>query len=127
MTVASTGTGKTSSAAIPNALMHEGQAIILDIKGEIYRATARRRRELGQAVHVLDLRDGHASDSLNPLDLAMLTGSEPAAVARSLAADLVARTGNERENFWNDWAETFCEFRRNPATDSDLKPAAVPI
>jgi hypothetical protein len=23
--------------------------------------------------------------------------------------------------------EVWCEFRRNPATDSDLKPATVPI
>jgi type IV secretion system protein VirD4 len=60
---------------------------------------------MGQKVHVLDLRDGKRADSLNPLDLAVLTGSEPAAVARSLAADLVARTGNERETFWVDWSE----------------------
>ena len=105
LTIAPTGTGKTSSAAIPNALMHEGQAIILDIKGEIYRATARRRRELGQAVHVLDLRDGRAADCLNPLDIAMMTGTEPAAIARSMAAELVTRTGQERDSFWSDWAE----------------------
>ena len=105
LTVAPTGTGKTSSAAIPNALMHQGQAIILDIKGEIYEATADRRMQLGQAVHKLDLRDRHFSDSLNPLDLALLTGSETAAIARTVAAELVARTGNEREPFWVDAAE----------------------
>jgi type IV secretory pathway TraG/TraD family ATPase VirD4 len=56
-------------------------------------------------VHVLDLRDGQLADSLNPLDLAMLTGTDSAAVARSVAAELVARTGNEKDPFWPDQAE----------------------
>jgi type IV secretion system protein VirD4 len=105
ITFAPTGAGKSAGPVICNALNHPGQLIVMDIKGEVHHATARRRREMGQAVHVLDLRDGMPTDSLNPLDLAALTGTDAAAIARTLATDLVARTGQERDPFWPDWAE----------------------
>src|ERR1700719_2550742 len=77
MTFAPTGTGKTSGPVICNALTHPGQLIVLDIKGEIHAATAKARRDMGQKVDVLDLRDNAQSGSLNPLDLAMHSGSDP--------------------------------------------------
>jgi type IV secretion system protein VirD4 len=61
---------------------------------------------MGQKVHVLDFHDGAETDSLNPLDLVMRSGTEPASMARSFAAELLERTGEERERFWNDFAET---------------------
>ena len=61
---------------------------------------------MGQKVHVLDLRDDAKSGSLNPLDLAMRCGSDLSAIARGFAAELIERTGQERDRFWNDWAET---------------------
>jgi len=107
ITFAPTGTGKTVGPVICNCLMHPGQLIVLDIKGEVYRATARRRREMGQPVHVLDVRDGTGmGDSLNPLDLAARCGTEPASVARGFAAELIEPMPGERDRFWNNWAET---------------------
>jgi type IV secretion system protein VirD4 len=106
ITFAPTGTGKTSGPVICNALTHPGQLIVLDMKGDVYAASAHARRAMGQKVHVLDLRDAMQTDSLNPLDLAIRTGTDPAAIARSFAAELVARSPDERERFWNDWAET---------------------
>ena len=106
ITFAPTGTGKTVGPVICNALTHPGQLIVVDVKGEVCAATARRRREMGQAVHVLDLRDGAKADSLNPLDLALKTGTDTVAIARTLAAELVARSGHERDPFWPNWAET---------------------
>lgn len=106
MTFAPTGTGKTSGPVICNALKHPGQLIVIDMKGEIYKATAQARRDMGQKVHVIDLHDGAETDSLNPLDLIFLKGTEPAAIARSFAGELVDRTGEERERYWQDWAET---------------------
>jgi type IV secretion system protein VirD4 len=51
------------------------------------------------------LRDDGHSGSLNPLHLAARSGTDPAAIARSFAAELIER-GDERDRFWNDWAET---------------------
>src|SRR5579872_1072667 len=70
ITFAPTGTGKTSGPVICNALKHTGQLIVLDMKGEVYAATAKARRAMRQKVHVLDLRDGAKTGSLNPIDLA---------------------------------------------------------
>jgi type IV secretion system protein VirD4 len=106
LTFAPTGAGKGVGPVICNALTHPGQLIVIDIKGEVYRATAARRRAMGQDVHLLDLNDGAPTDGLNPIDLARMCGSETATVARSFAGELVERTGNERESFWLEWAET---------------------
>jgi len=106
ITFASTGTGKTSGPVICNALKHPGQLIVLDMKGEVYAATAQARRAMGQQVHVLDLNDDGHPGSLNPLDLATRCGTDPAAIARSFASELIERGLEERDRFWNDWGET---------------------
>jgi len=106
MTFAPTGAGKTSGPVICNALRHPGQLIVLDMKGEICAKTARTRRAMGQEVHVLDLRDGAESGSLNPFDLMVRNGTDCAAIARSFAAELIERGFQENDRFWNDWSET---------------------
>jgi len=106
ITFAPTGTGKTTGPVICNALKHPGQLIVLDMKGEVHAATAAARRAMGQEVHVLDLRDDAQTASLNPLDLAVRCGTDPAAIARSFAAELIERNPDERDRFWNDWSET---------------------
>lgn len=106
ITFAPTGTGKTSGPVITNALSHPGQLIVLDMKGEVFAATAEARRAMGQEVCVLDLRDDGVPGSLNPLDLALCCGTDMAAVARSFAAELIERGSDERDRFWNDWSET---------------------
>ncbi len=106
ITFAPTGTGKTSGPVITNALKHPGQLIVLDMKGEVFAATAEARRAMGQDIHVVDLRDGSDSGSLNPLDLAALGGTDPAVTGRSFAAEVIERGAGERDRFWNDWAET---------------------
>ena len=106
ITFAPTGTGKTSGPVICNALKHPGQLVVLDMKGEVYAATAEARRALGQHVYVLDLRDDNQCDSINPLDLVARYGTEPAVMARSFAAEFIERGAEERDRFWNDFAET---------------------
>jgi type IV secretion system protein VirD4 len=107
VTFAATGKGKTSGPVISNCLKHPGQLVVLDMKGEVYAATAKARRAMGQEILVLDLRDdAPESGSLNPLDLALRCGTEPAAIARSFAADLIERSERDIERFWTDWAET---------------------
>lgn len=106
ITFAPTGTGKTSGPVITNALKHPGQLIVLDMKGEVYAATADARRKMGQQVCAIDLRDSGEQGSLNPLHIAMLSGTEPAVIGRSLAAEFIERGAEERDRFWGDWAET---------------------
>lgn len=106
ITFAPTGTGKTSGPVITNALKHPGQLIVLDMKGEVFAATAKARRAMGQEVYVVDLREGGEKGSLNPLDLAVRCGTEAASTARSFAAELIERGTGDLDRFWNDWSET---------------------
>jgi type IV secretion system protein VirD4 len=59
ITVAPPRTGKTSGLVIPNLAAPEktawfGPAVVMDPKGEIFRAVAARRRQLGRTVRCLD-------------------------------------------------------------------------
>src|SRR4029077_9110689 len=54
LTCASTGAGKGRCVLIPTLLTYPGPVIVMDIKGELFQVTSRRRREMGQRVVVLD-------------------------------------------------------------------------
>jgi type IV secretion system protein VirD4 len=70
VTVAPTGSGKGIGAVIPNLLGYPGSALVLDVKGENAAVTARARRALGQAVHVVDpfAVNGDGGAAFNVLD-----------------------------------------------------------
>jgi type IV secretion system protein VirD4 len=71
LTFAPTGAGKGRSVIIPTCLEYEGSLIVIDPKGEAASVTARRRREMGQRVVILDPFHlvTENSDSFNPFDL----------------------------------------------------------
>ncbi|MBS0263020.1 MAG: type IV secretory system conjugative DNA transfer family protein [Planctomycetes bacterium] len=103
LTCAATGAGKGRGVLIPNMMTYRGQLIAVDIKGELYQVTSRRRREMGQQVAVLDpfhlVTD--RSDSLNPLDLMTLPRSDIDSDSEMLASLLAVGNAFEREPFWN--------------------------
>ena len=71
ITIAPTGAGKGIGCIIPTLLRYTGPVIVIDPKGENSAVTARRRKELGQKVVILDpmcITDIE-TDRLNPLDL----------------------------------------------------------
>jgi type IV secretion system protein VirD4 len=103
LTCAATGAGKGRGVLIPNALTYPSSLIAVDIKGELYQVTSRRRREMGQQVVVLDpfhlVTD--RSDSLNPLDLMTLPRSDIDSDAETMASLLAVGNAFEREPYWN--------------------------
>lgn len=70
MTIAPTGAGKGTGCIVPALLRFKGPVIVIDPKGENALMTARRRRELGHEVAILDPMGvtGLPSARLNPLD-----------------------------------------------------------
>src|SRR6056297_793403 len=67
--VAPTGRGKTTGFVIPNLLTYQGSAVVLDVKGENFEATARHRAAQGDQVFRFaptDWKDGR-SHRYNPL------------------------------------------------------------
>jgi type IV secretion system protein VirD4 len=87
ITIAPTGAGKGRSGVIPALLTYPSSTLTLDIKGENYLVTGRRRRQMGHRVVALDpfgmvVSEG---DGLNPFDLFALPGSHPDCDAEMLA------------------------------------------
>lgn len=72
VTIAPPRKGKTSGLLIPNLAYPEpgswsGPAVVIDPKGEVYRAVAERRRALGRRVVCLDPMGRFGEDRWNPL------------------------------------------------------------
>ncbi len=103
LTVAPTGCGKGRDVLIPTLLTSLRSMICLDVKGELYSVTARRRRELGH--HVIGIDPFNLvlkqSDGLNPLDLMHLPGADPDTEAAMLASMLATGNTSTRERFWD--------------------------
>jgi type IV secretion system protein VirD4 len=103
ITIAPTGAGKGRGGLIPNLLTYEGPAIVIDPKGEACRVTARRRREMGQKVHIIDpfglVTD--KTDSLNPMDAFDIPGIDPSALAMDIAKQLSGGGFCLKDPFWD--------------------------
>lgn len=85
MTIAPQQSGQDRSCLIPNLLAYPGPAVVVDVDGLAYAATAKARRAMGQVVVRLDPFGvvGPEPDALDPLDL--LDGLvEPAVSSRCL-------------------------------------------
>jgi type IV secretion system protein VirD4 len=106
MTVAPTGAGKGRGVIIPNLLNFRGPVITVDPKGENYQVTARRRRELGQRVIVLDPFHvvTETSDRLNPMDIFGLDKSILDCDSEMLASLLSVGHHFRDDPFWSDSA-----------------------
>lgn len=104
ITIAPTGTGKGRSALIPNLLTYQGPAIVIDPKGEACAVTAKRRREMGQEVFVIDPFNlvTKKTASLNPFQAFDLKGVEQASVAMDLATILAGGASfDSKDRFWD--------------------------
>jgi type IV secretion system protein VirD4 len=104
MTVAPTGAGKGVGVIVPNLLTYPGSVIAIDIKGELAQVTARRRREMGQHVVVLDPFGlvSDRNDGLNPFDLFDLPNGDPESDAEMLAAQFGADHSFSTDRYWDD-------------------------
>ncbi|MGO3933680.1 type IV secretory system conjugative DNA transfer family protein [Rhodopseudomonas pseudopalustris] len=106
ITFAPTRSGKGTSHIIPNLLLHEGAAFIIDIKGENFLATQRQRRSFGP-VHVFAPYDNRLPSSrINPLDFVRVNTSNEFDDAQNLAAWLIEASGSEKDKFWEMEART---------------------
>jgi type IV secretion system protein VirD4 len=108
VTIAPTGAGKGRGVIIPNLLHFEGSAIVIDPKGETWHVTARRRREMGQEVRLLDPFGAvsRKTDSLNPFDLFNRPGALLDADAEMLSSLLAGDAGFHKEPFWDNWGRS---------------------
>lgn len=101
------GSGKSTSFAMPMLLQCDSSLVCLDPKGELSRQSARHReREFGHEVILIDPFDisksGYEPQSFNPLDCFRNDESRVIDEARRMASSLIVTTGKESERFWTD-------------------------
>lgn len=106
LTFAPNRSGKGVSSIIPNLLTWPGSVVVVDPKGENAAVTARRRHEMGQAVHVLDPWGitGLPRSRFNPLLWLDGFGEDIVEDAALLADGLVMSAGPNDEEFWSEEA-----------------------
>ncbi len=104
MTIAPTGAGKGTGCIIPALLRYPGPVIVIDPKGENATITARRRREMGQRVVVIDPMGvtDFPSDTLNPLDAIDINLASAVDEVAVLASALCDSDKDERNRFWSN-------------------------
>lgn len=97
--VAPTGRGKTTGFVIPNLLTFRGSAVVLDVKGENFEATARHRAAEGDDVYRFAPTDWNdrRSHRYNPLlRIAGLHDPNQQQMELQLLATLFLQTDNDR-------------------------------
>lgn len=102
LTLAPNRSGKGVSSIIPNLLTWPGSLVVIDPKGENAAVTARHRRAMGQAVHVLDPWGitGLPRARFNPLLWLDPLSEDLVEDAALLADGLVMATAPNGDEFW---------------------------
>lgn len=102
LTIGGPGSGKTQAHVIPNVLTYRGSVIVLDVKGEVFRATAGYRQDaIGSTVYRFSLmKDGGAQHRYNPLDLISRDEDEVFDDAHRMAQHLIPHPPQEKDPFW---------------------------
>ena len=108
ISIAPPGAGKSTGLAAPHLRTCPDSAVVLDIKGELYRLSHRNRIDMGHSVHALDPWRLVTQDpaTLNPFDWENPSDPESFDFARDLAESVVVRAARD-ESHWPDMAELF--------------------
>jgi len=111
LTIAGSRAGKGATAIIPNLLLWEGSALVIDPKGTNAAVTAQRRREMGHTVHLVDpfnlvAKDIKQAAAFNPLAHLDPDSSTIRESIMAIAEALVVRDLNQKETHWDDGAKT---------------------
>lgn len=104
LTIAPTGSGKSTACIVPNLLNYKHPVVVFDPKGELYKVTARRRREMGHRVILLDpfqeVETNRKRDSLNVMEIIGMS-EDPFLECQSLAYNLSGK-GFSNDPYWDD-------------------------
>lgn len=101
------GSGKTQGQVIPNLLRYPGSAFVLDVKGELFEATADARRAFGPVYRFAPTDERGASHHYNPFDGISADPARAAIECQQLATELVPDNPNAKDPYWERKARDF--------------------
>lgn len=126
VTIAGSRSGKGATTIIPNLLSWKGSALVIDTKGINAIVTARRRKEMGQKIYVVDpfetlpkktleMLNKDETDGFNPLSILIerlkndSSGQNKKRIREdigTLADALILPDANDKESHWQQGAKT---------------------
>lgn len=131
MTIGGTGCGKSRAVCKTTirSLMKKHESLIVnDPKGELYRTTSIYAKKKGLNIKVLNLRHPEVSDHWNPLyqvyyyyKNGQISKAEQA--INDLASELMQRTANERDRYWDLVASNFFSSLMGVCLRCSTKPS----
>lgn len=113
LTVAPTRAGKGTTQIIPNLLTYGGSVLVIDPKGENAKITAKRRKDMGQEVHIVDPWNIVGLDDIEPARFNPLDWLDKADVDITenamLLADALVVPDNHGDSFWTEEAKALLQ------------------
>ena len=119
VTIAPTQTGKSATVLMQTLLTFSGSALVMDIKGELSAVTARRRRNMGQKVFILNPFDVMADEykargfdsfaRFNPLSVLNTKSPLYAVSVKRICEAIIKDTGHD--SHWADSARDLVAAR----------------
>lgn len=107
ITIGGPGAGKTQAQVIPNLLRYPGSAFVLDVKDELFSATAHARRRFGPVYWFAPTDPSSGSHRYNPFDVISSEPDQAAVDCQVLANELVPETGGDRDPYWDRKARQY--------------------
>jgi len=109
LTIAGSRAGKGATVIIPNLLLWEGSALVIDPKGTNAAVTAKRRKAMGHNVYLIDpfkVINHRDTASFNPLEMLDINSPTIREQINIIAEALVVPDPNQKEKHWDDGAKT---------------------
>lgn len=103
LVIGGSGSGKSASFVIPNALQMLGSYVFTDPKGELYDKTAGIFKQKGYDVHVINLVDPRYSDGYNPLS--HIRGSLDVDTIAKIISNKEGKDKKSSDPFWDQTSE----------------------
>ena len=138
ITIAAPGTGKSQVQVIPNLLSYPGSAFVLDVKGELWDATAGyRARHFGPVYRFAPTDPDGQTNAYNPFDFVSREPEQAGVDCDVIASQIIPPNAGSKDPFWDnrgrDFLKTFALMtalseppeRRNLATVMEM--LAVPV
>lgn len=108
ITIGGPGTGKSQAQVITNLLRFPGSAIVLDVKGELYKATAEyRARRFGPVYRFAPTDPSGTSDRYNPLEFIRTDPDGAADDINIFAYQAIPENPKLHDPYWESKARDF--------------------
>jgi type IV secretion system protein VirD4 len=108
ITIAGPGTGKSQVQVIPNLVCYPGSAFVLDVKGELWAATAgHRARHYGPVYRFAPTDPGGHTHRYNPFDFVSGDPQQAAVDCELISTQIIPPNSEAKDPFWDNRARDF--------------------